>query len=147
MIIEQGQVIATSDNRVWVETIRKSACHSCTARSGCGQAVLGQMMDEKKQYQKNILRVNAENQTFQVGEIIEIGIEEGALLKTAALTYGVPILLLFLFSAVGQWMKFPDLAVALAGGVGLYSGFYWVRKIVASWDCDARYHPELLHSK
>lgn len=40
MITETGKVVAEKGERVWVQTIRASACQSCAARSGCGQRVL-----------------------------------------------------------------------------------------------------------
>ena len=40
MLIETGRVVALEGNTVWVETLRQSACGSCSARAGCGHGVL-----------------------------------------------------------------------------------------------------------
>ncbi|MBF2948649.1 transcriptional regulator, partial [Pseudomonas aeruginosa] len=37
MIEEQGRVVATEPGAVWVETVCRSTCSSCSANAGCGQ--------------------------------------------------------------------------------------------------------------
>ncbi len=40
MIEEQGRVVATEPGAVWVETVRRSTCSSCSANAGCGQGLM-----------------------------------------------------------------------------------------------------------
>ena len=40
MLLERGRVVAIEADAVWVETIRRSTCAGCSARSGCGHGVL-----------------------------------------------------------------------------------------------------------
>ena len=144
MIVEQGQVIEISEQFLWVETVRQSACQSCSARSGCGQSVLSQLMDESKQYKKNILRVAAGNSKAKPGDKVEVAINEDALIKMSLLVYGFPILVLFLFSGIAQWYEFSDGTSVVFGVVGLLVAFVTVRQVMKRWSCDARYNPTLV---
>ncbi len=145
MIAESGTVIAQDADFVWVETVRASSCQSCSARSGCGQAVLGQLMDEGRQYKKNVLRIARPDDAVQaaVGSQVDVLIEEGVLVKTALLVYGFPLLVMLLMTSVAQALGWHDLVVAATGISGLALAFGWVRKVVSRWDCDTKYHPQM----
>lgn len=147
MITETGTIVAQDADHMWIETVRASSCQSCNARAGCGQAVLGQLMDEGRQYQKNVLRVmrpKAEgDQQPTIGSQVDVLIEEGVLLKTAFLVYGFPLFVMLVATAAAQALGWHDLLVAMAGVSGLGLAFWWVKKIVSRWDCDARYQPQM----
>ena len=76
MLEETGVVVAVENDQAWVQTIRKSACASCEAKSGCGQGVLSRMSDGKA---NQVLVNNTLN--LNVGEEVLIGIPEELLIK------------------------------------------------------------------
>jgi len=147
MIAETGTIIAKDADYLWVETVRASSCQSCSARSGCGQAVLGQLMDEGRQYKKNVLRVALSDQgattSADVGSQVQVLIEEGVVLKTALLVYATPLFGMFLASSIAVVLGTSDGIVTLSGILGLGLSFAGVKKWISRWDCDTRYQPHL----
>ncbi|WP_051785994.1 SoxR reducing system RseC family protein [Endozoicomonas numazuensis] len=125
MIEEEGRVVAVEQDAVWVETIRKSTCSSCSARNGCGQNLL-----EKYRASKQQSYIRASN-NFLVAESdqVVVGIPESALMRASLLVYLMPLICmmgsLWLASAVG-W---NELLIALSATAGLAAGFIPVRML------------------
>jgi len=82
MISESGKVVGVDGDRVWVQTIRNSACQSCSARQGCGQRVLASATGGRANQIRVLNRLNA-----QVGDDVTLAIEETALLRASLLVY------------------------------------------------------------
>lgn len=128
MITETGQVVAESGGKVWVMTIRQSACQSCSARHGCGQKALATMSQGKA---NQILVDNTLG--ARVGDQVTLAIAESALLGASVLVYALPLLLLVLGAVAGSWLSAGGDLPALAGAtVGLAAGFGLVRRIMRS---------------
>jgi sigma-E factor negative regulatory protein RseC len=125
MIRETGRVIALKDDKAWVQTIRASACESCSARSGCGQRVLARASGGRA---NQILVTNHLN--ARVGDQVTVAIAESALISASLLVYALPLALLILGAVTGQqWLPQQD-AGAIAGAIaGLAAGFGLVRII------------------
>lgn len=125
MITETGRVIALKGERAWVQTIRSSACESCSARSGCGQRVLASASGGRA---NQVLVSN--HLGADVGDEVTVAIEESALLSASLLVYALPLLLLVLGAVLGQqWLPARD-AGAIAGALtGLAAGFVAARLI------------------
>lgn len=138
MITETGTVIALKGEQVWVQTIRQSACESCSARSGCGQRVLASVSDGRA---NQVLVHNAVN--ARVGDEVTLGIDEQALLAASLVVYAVPLLLMVLASIAGHKMSGGLDAGAIMGAVvGLAAGF-WIGRWIQAGRGD-RYQPRLL---
>ncbi|MBW0148880.1 SoxR reducing system RseC family protein [Marinobacter arenosus] len=138
MITENGTVIALKEDRVWVQTIRQSACESCSARSGCGQRVLASATGGRAN------QVLVENTVrAQVGDEVTLGIDEQALLGASLIVYALPLLLMVLASIVGHRLSDGADSWAMLGAlVGLAAGFLVGRWLQARQD--GRYEPRLL---
>ena len=100
MITENAIVISIENNQTWIETQRKSACGQCSANKGCGTSVLSKVLGNKLSKMKAINKINA-----QVGDEVIVGLNEKSLLKGAFMTYLLPLLYLFLFSFLGQFLS------------------------------------------
>ena len=125
MITEPGKVVALKGDRVWVQTIRASACQSCSARSGCGQKVLAAASGGRA---NQILVSNSIN--ARVGDEVTIGIDEQALLGASILVYAVPLILMVVASILGHKLSGgSDGAAMLAAVAGLALGFLTGRKL------------------
>lgn len=120
MIKETGRVVAIDDEFLWVETIQRSSCHSCAAKSGCGQSVLGKMFDGRRSHIR-LSRQTSDTANYQVDDQVEIGLPEDALLKGATWVYLMP-----LFGLIGGGVLFSYLfntpsnnsdAIAILGSV------------------------------
>jgi len=125
MIRERGRVVAVKGDKVWVQTIRASACESCSARSGCGQRVLASATSGRANQVLVSNHLNA-----RVGDEVTVAIEESALLSASLLVYALPLVLMILGAVIGQqWLPGQD-AGAIAGAiVALGAGFGLARAI------------------
>ena len=121
MIEEQGRVVALEDDRLWVETLRRSACDSCSANKGCGHAV----MDRNQAGARARIKVIAHHAVqASVGDQVVVGIPEGALLRGAMMVYLVPLLCLFAGALLGSLVQLQSFDLSLFGGLaGLLVGF------------------------
>ncbi|MDN6318538.1 MAG: SoxR reducing system RseC family protein [Marinobacter sp.] len=125
MITESGKVIAVTGAHAWVQTIRASACQSCSARNGCGQKVLASATGGRANQVRVFNSANA-----NVGEEVTLGIEESALLGASLLVYALPLLLMVVASVAGhQLSSGNDFAAMLGAAVGLTSGFVLSRQL------------------
>lgn len=138
MITEVGRVIARNGDNVWVQTIRQSACNSCSARQGCGQRVLASVSGGKAN------QVLVHNQLgANVGDEVTLAIGESALLGASILAYAVPLLLFVVGTVVGhQLMPETDSGSIMGGVMGLILGFGASRLLQARHGSD--YAPKML---
>lgn len=138
MITETGKVVALKGDRVWVQTIRTSACQSCAARNGCGQKVLAAASGGRA---NQILVANSVD--ARVGDEVTIGIDEQALLGASLLVYALPLVLMVAASVVGHQVSGGrDGAAMLAAVAGLALGFFAGRKLQRAGGRD--YEPHLI---
>lgn len=137
MITETGKVIALKGDQAWVQTIRASACQSCSARSGCGQRALASVTGGRA---NQILVANTID--ARVGDEVTIGIEERALLGASLLVYALPLVAMVLATIVGHNLTGGDDLGALAGAAaGLVGGFLLARRLSGRF---GSYEPKLL---
>lgn len=123
MIEENGRVIAVDGTQVWIETVRRSGCSGCSARSGCGQGVLSKIKDGTRSH----IRMHTELK-LQVGDEVVLGLPEQAFIRSSFLAYGLP--LLFLIVAVvlaDKALGLDEPWVILAALLGLAAGFGLVK--------------------
>lgn len=125
MITEAGKVVAVSGEHAWVQTIRTSACQSCSARNGCGQKLLATATGGRANQVRVVNSVNA-----SVGQDVTLGIDESALLGASLLVYALPLLLMVAASMAGHQLSGGnDFASMIGAAAGLASGFYISRKL------------------
>lgn len=95
MVKEQGTVISVENGFVIVEVLQTSACQSCSARQGCGQAVLSEWVSADRQGKKNHFKIQYQ-QMVDVGSSVELGMAEDTVSKVALLVYIVPLVIAFI---------------------------------------------------
>lgn len=128
MIEEKGRVVAVGQDDVWVETIRKSTCSSCSARNGCGQSLLERYRPNRQQ--SYIRAMNGFS--IQENDQVVIGIPESALMRASVLVYLLPLIGMMgsiWLATVTGWNDFYTVLSAIAG---LAVGFVPVRMRVQS---------------
>lgn len=126
MLKEVGKVVAVDTDGLWVETIQKSACDQCSARSGCGQRLLADSV------MKNMSQIKAyytpENtRIWSVGDNVEIGLSENALVTAALVVYMLPLMFMVSFAYLGAVLGSGDLGAGLGAMLGLAMGAFFVR--------------------
>ncbi|WP_078084271.1 SoxR reducing system RseC family protein [Microbulbifer mangrovi] len=100
MIEERGRVVALDDGGVWVETVQRSGCHSCAAKSGCGTGLLGDFWAKASQ-----VRVSVAPEMLsrtQLHDTVVIGIAENTLASSALVVYLMPLVALVLGALAGD---------------------------------------------
>ena len=105
MLIEQGTIVEIADSELVVQVIQQSTCGSCAAQKGCGQGVLAKYLSGSQ-----FVRVTLKHRPatdFHVGEQVELGVEESAMLRAAFLVYLVPLLLLIAGATLGNLISEP----------------------------------------
>ncbi|MDO7642212.1 MAG: SoxR reducing system RseC family protein [Reinekea forsetii] len=107
MIIEQGTVVAAKADWLVVEVLRTAACGSCSARQGCGQALMSEWGDAQAQQQKNHFKVPAVLGA-EVGTRVDLGMTPDTLSVVALLVYLVPLLNAFLGLSLAVWLGLSE---------------------------------------
>lgn len=144
MIEETGRIVATEAGAVWVETIRHTACQSCSARKGCGHS----LMDSQQAGARARVRAMCDDTSLACGDQVVVGIPEGALVRGAVMLYLMPLVLMFVAALLGATVS----AEALPGGdlsapfgvAGLVIGFLLNRWYSHTHASDPRLQPQVM---
>jgi len=125
MIETEAQVIRVEREKAWVRIKPHRPCGHCDPEKGCKSVALTRMFGAQQDFCVANPLAAAE------GDLVKVAVSEDVLLKTAVWAYGVPVLLLLIAAALGQWLAPSgwNNAVSIAGGlVGLAAGFALLRK-------------------
>jgi len=83
---EQGVVVAVADGWATVRVQRQSTCGACSARSGCGNGVLSEVLGRRALE----LRV-PHQEPLQPGDRVTLGIRDRSLVSGALVMYLLPL--------------------------------------------------------
>ena len=125
MLIEKGTVVAIDSEHgtLLVQTAR-TGCGDCHTK-GCGQGLLARYLSGKPQ-----LRIapgpGKAAADYRVGDQLELGLDEGAMLRAAALVYLAPLGGLLAGCLLGTLHS--EAASMLAALIGLCIGGFYVRR-------------------
>lgn len=123
MIEEQGRVVAIEAGAVWVETLRKSTCSSCSVKAGCGQGLLDQLgAGGRRGYVRALSDLRLE-----VGDAVVIGVREDLLVRGSLLVYLVPLLGLFAAGVLAEQLALSEPLVISSALLGLFLACLAVR--------------------
>lgn len=114
MIEEQGRVVAIERNAVWVETLRKSTCSSCSVKAGCGQGVFEQLGVKER---RGLVRALCDLH-LNVGDSVVIGVREDLLVRGSLLVYLLPLLGLFAAGVTADQLGLAEPWVVLSAFLG-----------------------------
>ncbi|WGL16709.1 SoxR reducing system RseC family protein [Microbulbifer bruguierae] len=126
MIEERGRVVAAAvrDSAVWVETVQRSGCHSCAAKSGCGTGLLGDFWASASRVKVPV--PPADLNAIHLYDTVVIGIAENTLATSALIVYLLPLVALVLGALAGQALGAEHWAI-IGAVVGLSVGALCVR--------------------
>lgn len=140
MIEEAARVVSIEGDYAWVETSRQSVCGACQVNTGCGTAVLDKVLARRQARIKALNPVGA-----RVGDRVQVGLHEQALVRGALGIYGVPVLSMLGLALLGAGVRgdpaYQDAAAIALGLVGLVLGFGWAVSFGRKIAHDARYQP------
>ncbi|MBD7976274.1 SoxR reducing system RseC family protein [Serpens gallinarum] len=123
MIEEQGRVVAVEPGAVWVETVRKSTCSTCSANAGCGQGMMEKLGVGSR---RGHVRALTDLQ-LDVGDSVAIGVREELLLRGSLLVYLLPLLSLFLCALLVQALGGSEPHIIMASLGGLLCSWLYIR--------------------
>ena len=129
MITETGRIVAVESDCLWVETIRRSTCNSCSAQKACGHGLINSM-GSKKTGRSHHVRVllNGENsEDFSVNDQVELSMPEQALVRAALIVYLLPLLMMLLGAIIVSQFTSHDVMAFLGSLAGLLVGFSLVK--------------------
>ncbi|WP_432470781.1 SoxR reducing system RseC family protein [Amphritea sp. HPY] len=141
MIEETGTVVRVEPQGVWIETIKQSACSSCSAQKGCGQSLLAKVGDGKR------LLIQADNPDklrVAVDDQVVLGVGERSFLTASLTVYLLPILMMFMFALVPQLQGATEPVVIFSALAGLAIGFLFSRGLSLRLGRSCSYRPVLL---
>lgn len=120
MIKQSATVVSFADGTVWVEAQRQSTCGQCQLKKGCGTGLLAEHVG------KRFARLAIPNAQVkvEVGQQVQVGIAEAALLQGTAWLYLAPLVGLFLLAATAAALNLNDFYEIIFGLAGLFIGSY-----------------------
>jgi sigma-E factor negative regulatory protein RseC len=145
MIEQEATVVAVSGEFAEVEAQRRSACGDCSAKAGCGSALLAGLFGKRPSRLRVLNRIQA-----QPGDQVVIGMREGAFLRAAVAMYTLPLVAMIAGSIGAQWLAArsgattTELASLLGGLLGLIAGLGWVRRFARRSARDEAYQAVVL---
>mgnify|MGYP000179511421 CR=1 FL=1 len=153
MLCVRGVVCDVGADYLLLETEQQSSCASCAVKAGCGQGALARWGAQRQRLQVPLAGRAATDYTL--GQRVDIGLDEQALVSGALRVYLLPLLGLLVGTCLGQWLG-PDLVLgwrlveSLSALLALMGFCISVLALIA-WSrrdrSDSRWQPFLLDTK
>ncbi len=140
MIEETGRVVAVREDRIWVQTERRTTCGSCAAQAGCGQGLFYKMSQRSHNHIELVT-----SEVVEVGDRVVLGIAEHTLIRSSLWAYGLPLLLMIGIAVVTETIfGIAEPWVIIAALAGLAAGMLLSRMHSFNAGRQSEYQPVLL---
>lgn len=141
MIEETAFVVRVDCDFAWVETKRNNTCGQCSAKKGCGTGLLSGVFEKKMKAIKVLNDAHA-----QKGDWVIIGLSESSLVKSAFMSYLLPLIFMFVGAILVQLVfKVQNEAGAIFGAfAGLAVSLWLLRKFSKHISRDPVYQAVIL---
>ena len=126
MLTETGRVVGIETDGIWVETIRRSTCGTCSAQKGCGHGLLNRISEGKRGYVR-ALPGDQSVEDYKVDDQVLISIPEEVILRGSFIAYILPILSMLAGAmAVSHFFAGQQDVLAVVGAAGgLALALHW----------------------
>ncbi len=124
MMVAQGEVLLIEEGRALIKYRRSSSCGSCSEKVHCAAGQTQQALPSNDQ---SVWVDISASVSLQIGEWIEVGIEEQHFLRGVFLIYLLPILGLVFGALLGNAFSFGDLGTSVFSGGGFLLSLLVVR--------------------
>lgn len=138
MLEQTGTVVEATDEWLWVEARRLSACSHCGAGS-CSTSVVATLFGVKPNRFRLPNSLNA-----QRGQSVVIGIPDQVLVAVSLRAYMLPLLSMIGGVAIAKMLGTDDVTQAVFAATGLFVGLALVGLGGKSGKTQSRYAPQLL---
>jgi sigma-E factor negative regulatory protein RseC len=118
--------VAVEADSLWIETIRRSTCNSCSAQKACGHGLMNKL-DSGRQHHVRALLDGQSAGDFNLDDEVEISIHEQVLVVGALIVYMLPLLLMLAGAIITAQFLVGDVAAFAGSVVGLSVGLAIVR--------------------
>lgn len=142
MITETGRIVAIDKQCLWVETIQRSTCESCSAEKGCGQSLIAKWGGKT-----SFIRVLLEGRdpaAYEVHDEVTIGISDSVVANGSLLVYLTPLVAMMAAIFMAEWAGFDEAGVIVVAVLGLVLGGVAVRWHSYRYRNDRRVQPVLM---
>ena len=140
MLAERARIVAVEPGVLWVETLVQSACGSCAENGECGTGLLQRYL-QTTQYLRIAVK-SGEEAGYRIGDELELGLDEGVMVRGSLVLYLVPLLGLLVGAGLGyQGGEFLSI---LFGGAGMLAAACAVRWHANRNRFNPDYHPVIL---
>ena len=145
MLTETGRVVGIEPDGIWVETIRRSTCGTCSAQKGCGHGLLNRISEGKRGYVR-ALPGDQSVEDYKVDDQVLISIPEEVILRGSFIAYILPLLSMLAGAmAASHFLAGQQDVLSVAGAIGgLAVGFTLVRWHGIYHRQDPEFQPVLL---
>lgn len=126
MVFEQATVLAVEPGIAWLSAQQRSACDSCRAQSGCGQAALGRLIKREGQAVRALLPPELQSRIV-AGDEVRVAIPMHTIVLGSLFIYLLPIVGLLFGAALASMAGVAESVVAAAAFAGLLAGGGLVR--------------------
>jgi sigma-E factor negative regulatory protein RseC len=131
VIEEQARIVKVDGDFVELETDKRSACGSCSARAGCGTSLLSNWFPQRRLTFRLRNGVGA-----KPGDSVVVGLDESLLQRSSMMLYALPLAGLLIGAVGGEYgFRFvdlsPELGAVLMGLLGLSAALMLVRHLSA----------------
>lgn len=99
MVTEQARVVEPGGGGAWVELAAAGGCRQCSARHGCGNALLARWGGARSRR----LWVQCD-QPLQRGDRITVALPASRFLGGTAMLYGLPLMVALLLGGLAEWL-------------------------------------------
>lgn len=141
MLAERARIVAIEPGVVWVETLAQSGCGSCAENGECGTGLLQRYL-QTSQYLRIEVGEGAES-NYEIDSELELGLDEGVMVRGSLLLYVLPLIGLLLGAGLGYQMA-GELSSIFAGLLGMVVAGVAVRWHANKNRFNPDYHPVIL---
>lgn len=139
MMREWATVVAWQDGIATLSCNQSSACSSCSASSACGFQILNKMK------RSHVIEFDLPiEQALQVGQRVEIGINEVNVLHSAFWIYFIPLFGLLIGAIIANGLIGGNLITMLGALMGGVSSFFFAKRYVSRLEQQRFYQPVVL---
>ena len=139
MIEETAVVIEVGEQQLLLQTQRKSACNSCSVKSGCGTASLAKVVG-KRSSQFSVDKTL----DVQVGDKVIVAVDENALVRGSLLMYLFPLIVMIMFGVLAEYLFVDERVTILSVAGGFIFAMIMVRFVLADSGLKNAVQPQLI---